>query len=66
MQIVDDLNLDINNVEDILSNDHGVCLKQYGKGKRPFPQYYRPELDITNKLDADGIIRYQKFIGTLR
>ena len=66
MQIVDDLHLDINNVEDILSNDHGVCLKQYGKGKRPCPQYYRPEQDITNKLDADGIIRYQKFIGTLR
>ena len=52
------------NVEGVLSKDHGVCLKQYGKGKRPYPQDYSPKLDITNKLDVDGIIRYQKFIGT--
>ena len=53
---------DINNMEDILSKYYGACLKQYGKGKRPHPQDYRPKLDITNELYADGIIRYQQFI----
>ena len=54
----------IKNVDNIFSKDHGACLKKYGKVKSPYPQYYRPKLDITNELDAYGISRYHKFIGT--
>ena len=32
----------------------------------PYPQDYRPKLDILNELDADEIIRYQQLVGTLR
>ena len=56
----------IKNVDDIISKNHGVCIKQYGNGKRPYPQDYMPELDIMNELDAYGISRYHKFIGMLR
>ena len=52
-------------MDDIFSKYHGECLKQYDNGKSPYPQYYRPKLDITNELDAYGISRYQKIIGTL-
>ena len=52
-------------MEDILPKDHGGCLKEYVKGKRPYPHYYRLDLDITNKIYVYGISRYQKFIGTL-
>ena len=51
-------------MEDILSKDHGAYIKQYVKGNMPYPQNNRPKVDITNELDADGIIIYQKFIGT--
>ena len=37
MHYVDVLKGDIKNVEDIISKDHGACLKQYGKGKKPYP-----------------------------
>ena len=52
-------------MDDILSNYHWVCVKHYCKGKRPYPQDYRPEMDITNELDADSTNRYQNFVGKL-
>ena len=66
MNCVDYLQGDINNIEDIFSKDHEVCIKQYGKGKGPYPHDYMHELNIANKLDAYCISRYQQFIGTLR
>ena len=45
--------------------DHGAYIKQYGNGKSPHPQYHRHKLDITHKIDVDGIIRHQKCIRTL-
>ena len=62
---VDNLQGYIKTVEYILSKDNEACLKQYVKGKRPYPQYYRPELYIINELDIYGIIRYHQFIGML-
>ena len=32
------LHRDIKNTEDIFYKDRGACLKQYDKGKRPYPQ----------------------------
>ena len=64
MDCIDNLQGAINNVGYIISKDHGMCLKQYGKGERPYPQDCRPDLGKTNELDAYGFSRYQKFIRT--
>ena len=56
----------IKGIDDELQSEYNRCLKQYGKGSRPFPQSYHPELDVTRELDSDGISKYQQLIGTLR
>lgn len=56
----------IENVEGMLRSDGSPPLKVYGDCKRPYPKDYRPELDITDELGADGIQRFQELIGMLR
>jgi hypothetical protein len=34
--------------------------------KTPFPSNYRPEIDVTDELDADFCSRYAQLIGVLR
>ncbi len=48
----------IKGIDDELQSEYNRCLKQYGKGSRPFPQSYHPELDVTRELDSDGISKY--------
>ena len=57
MYCLDYLQADIRNVDDILTKDHGDCLKQRGRGNMPYPQDYMLKLYITNELDGDEIIR---------
>lgn len=56
----------IQNVEGMLKGDGSPPLKVYGDYKRPYGKEYRPELDVTDELDAQGIQRYQELIGILR
>jgi hypothetical protein len=41
-------------------------LKLYGDCKRPYPNDYRPAIDASDELDAQGIHRFQELIGILR
>src|SRR5687767_11039618 len=40
--------------------------KQLKKLSTPFPSRYKPEIDITDKLDTMFTTRFQHFIGVLR
>jgi hypothetical protein len=40
--------------------------KLHGHAERPFPQSYRPELDVTPFLDENGIQLYQGYTGISR
>ena len=54
-------------VEKLLEDDgEGKKLRSPGKAKNPFPTGYRPELDISQELDAELISRYLQLIGMLR
>ena len=51
-------------IQGLLDEDgHGLTLRGT---KTPFPSDYKPELDVTNELDAAGISRYRQLIGILR
>lgn len=56
----------IANVESMRKQDNEPPLKVYGDCKRPYPKEYRPEIDISEELDDQGIHRYQELIGILR
>jgi ribosomal protein L31E len=56
----------IANVEASLKSEGLPPLKVYGKCKRPYPTKYRPELDSTDELNAEGAHKYQELIGVLR
>jgi hypothetical protein len=53
----------VNNVREMLQSE-GFDLKM--TAKTPFPSNYRPELDVTDELDADLCSRYSQLIGVLR
>jgi hypothetical protein len=53
------------NVESMRKMDGDPPLKVYGDCKRPYPKEYRPEIDISDELDAQGIHRFQELIGIL-
>jgi hypothetical protein len=53
----------ISNVEDMLKRDGSPPLKVYGDSKRPYPSSYRPEIDVTEELDADGIQKFQELLS---
>jgi hypothetical protein len=50
-------------IEDILAEE-GMKLK--GKADRPFPQHYRPEVDVSKELEPYLVQRYQQLMGILR
>jgi len=54
------------NVESMRKMDGEPPLKVYGDCKRPYPKDYRPEIDVSEELDAQGIHRFQELIGILR
>lgn len=56
----------IENVENMLKSDGSPPLKVYGDCKRPYPSSYRPEIDVSEELNPDGVQRYQELIGILR
>ena len=47
-------------------NQKDLSLKEFGTGLRPYPASYRPEMDVTPPLDAEGMNRFQQLIGILR
>jgi len=49
-------------VEGILEGE-GMKLK--GKADRPFPQHYRPEVDVSRELEPYLVNRYQQLMGIL-
>jgi hypothetical protein len=53
----------VNNVREMLQSE-GYDLKT--TAKTPFPSNYRPEIDVTDELDADFCSRYAQLIGVLR
>jgi len=53
----------VNNVREMLQSE-GYDLKT--TAKTPFPSNYRPELDVSDELDADLCSRYSQLIGVLR
>ena len=53
----------VTNVEESL-NKKGLRLPS--KCRSPFSHGYKPEMDCTGELKADGIQRYQEIIGSLR
>ena len=55
-------------VESMLADDKSPPLKSYGKKakSRPYPKEYRPETDVSNELNDEGISRYLQLIGILR
>jgi len=55
----------IKQVKDELSQ-RDLTLKQFGTGLRPYPACYRPEVDVTQVLDAERTNRFQQLIGILR
>ncbi|GFH56846.1 hypothetical protein CTEN210_13322 [Chaetoceros tenuissimus] len=65
MNCVEYLKGAIENVDNQLQ-DHDSALKNYGDGKRPYPSSYRPEMDVTQELDAELMNRFQQYIGVLR
>ena len=55
----------IQEVEDELSQKD-LTLKKFGTGLRPYPACYRPEVDVSQVLDAERSNRFQQLIGILR
>ena len=54
----------VNVVQDLLDSDgQGLELKS---ASTPFPSNYKPEMDVTEELDAAGLSRYRQLIGILR
>jgi hypothetical protein len=53
----------VNNVREMLESE-GYDLKT--TAKTPFPSNYRPELDVSDELDAELCSRYSQLIGVLR
>ena len=53
----------VKNVEDVLSKDN---LRLPSKCVCPLTNGYRPEMDVTQELKADGIQYYKELIGVLR
>jgi hypothetical protein len=51
----------INNVKEMLKNEGGLK----GTVKTPLPSGYRPELDVTDKLNNEMASRYSQLIGIL-
>ena len=49
-------------VEDL--DKQGLKLK--GKAHRPYDSNYKPELDVTEELDDEGVAKFQGYIGTFR
>ena len=47
-------------VEDL--DKQGLKLK--GKAHRPYDSNYKPELDVTEELDDNGVAKFQGYIGT--
>ena len=47
-------------VEDL--DKQGLKLK--GKTHRPYDSNYKPELDVTEELDDEGVAKFQGYIGT--
>ena len=53
----------VKNLEDVLSSrGHRLPSKCYS----PLSNNYRPELDTSPELKADGLLEYQELIGVLR
>ena len=40
--------------------------KLRGKARRPYDQKYRPEMDVTPELNAEGIAKFQGYMGVFR
>ena len=55
----------IKQVEDELSQKD-LTLKKFGTGLRPYPACYKPEVDVSQVLDAERTNRFQQLIGILR
>ena len=53
-------------VETMLDKEDGSGLHLKTTAKVPFPTTYRPELDMSPELDAEGLSRYRQLIGILR
>ena len=43
-----------------------LSLNKFGTGLRPYPACYRPEVDVSQVLDAERTNRFQQLIGILR
>ena len=52
----------IKQVEDELSQKD-LTLKRFGTGLRPYPACYKPEVDVSQVLDAERTNRFQQLIG---
>ena len=65
MTCVDYLRGAIEGVNNTLQ-ESGTALKNFGKGERPYPSSYKPELDTTPELNEKLANRYQQYIGILR
>ena len=53
----------VSNLEDVLtSRGHILPTKCY----TPFSNYYKPELDTSPELKANGVVEYQELVGVLR
>ena len=54
---------DVSNLEDILtSRGHRLPTKCY----TPLSNKYKPGLDTSQELKADGVVEYQELVGVLR
>ena len=58
----------IRNLEETLQKDGAAPLQIFEKraGERPFPSYYRPELDVSPVSNEVSSNRYLQLIGILR
>jgi hypothetical protein len=56
----------VTTVEHMLQHEDKSGLHLKSTAKVPFPTTYRPELDVTPELDAQGLSRYRQLIGILR
>ena len=54
----------VKNLEETLANENERL--RAGGEKRPFPEKYKPELDVSELLDDRMVQRYQGLIGVLR
>ena len=53
-------------VADVVEELDKRGLKLKGKISRPYDVNYRPELDVTEELDEEGVAKFQGYIGTFR